>query len=102
MIYDRVKDKGVRRKFLPEPNPAKVEFTKDCSILAVFEKAIELFFKQFSITTNDVMLASSSGIKIDVDPKCKLHDYYLHNHYLPSKHKLYTMVNLVRNSYSCV
>lgn len=90
-----MKDKGIRRKFLPEPNPTRVEFTKGSSILSVFEKSVNLFYKDFPrITANDVMLANSSGNRIEVDPSCKLRDYYLQNQYVPSKHKLYTMVDL--------
>ena len=46
MIYDEELNRGVRKKYLPEPiaNPQKVELARDASLMAVLEKAKQLFF----------------------------------------------------------
>ena len=87
--------KGVRRKYLPEPNPARVMLSKDSDITTVLQKAIDYFYKDFSpISTTDILLADSSGNKIEIsNPKeWKLGDYYSRNGFKPSRHKFYTML----------
>ena len=82
MIFDRKQNKGVRRKYLPEPNPARVMLSKDSDITTVLQKAIDYFYKDFSpISTTDILLADSSGNKIEIsNPKeWKLGDYYSRN-----------------------
>ena len=101
MIYDPRKNKGVRRKFLPEPNPTKVDMLKDSTIFDVFQKSIELYYKEFSdVKINDVMLADSVGNMIHVDDLSgwKLSDYYSRNQFVPSRRKLYTMIYLPNNN----
>ena len=103
-MYDNSKNKGVRRKFLPEPNPTKVEMDKKSTICNVYEKSIDLYYKQFStISVNDVMLADSAGniIEISNPTEWTLGDYYNQNHFLPSRHKLYTVVDLSKVSSLC-
>ena len=95
MIFDQKQNKGVRRKYLPEPNPARVMLSKDSDITTVLQKAIDYFYKDFSpISTTDILLADSSGNKIEIsNPKeWKLGDYYSRNGFKPSRHKFYTML----------
>lgn len=40
MIYDPKKEKGIHKKFLPEPNPTQVEFNKAETLLALCEKLL--------------------------------------------------------------
>ncbi|XP_019859118.1 PREDICTED: uncharacterized protein LOC109587313 isoform X1 [Amphimedon queenslandica] len=94
MVYDVKKGKGIRRKFLPEPNPTQVEFNKSDTLLAVCEKAIDLYYREFDITMSDVFICDSSGVIVECDLQQKLFDYYAVNGYVPSRHKLYTLVKL--------
>lgn len=97
MVLDTKQNKGIRRKYLPEPNPTKVELEKDSSLVTVFEKSIELYYKEMpNVSVSDVMLADSAGNIIDIKDQdsWKLGDYYSVNQYTPSRHKLYTVVNL--------
>ena len=97
MVYDNKKGKGVRKKFLPEPNPVKIELLKDSTIFDVFQKSIELFYSGFNVSVNDVMLADSTGNQITTDDDIsgwRLGKYYLKNKLIPSRHKLYTMIDL--------
>ena len=101
MIFDSKKKKGIRRKLLPKPNPTKVEMPKDSSIFEVFQKAVQLYYKEFSnITFNDVILADSSGNPIDIEDMAnwKLGEYYSKHQFIPSRHKLYTMIGLSKVS----
>ena len=71
--------------------------SKHSSIFEVFTKSIKLYYREFSdVTVNNIMLADSSGNIIDIDDlsKWKLGDYYAVNAYTPSRHKLYTVLNL--------
>ena len=53
MLFDEKRKKGVRRKCLPEPNPTKIVIKKDASLSDVFDRAIELYYKDFSGITNE-------------------------------------------------
>lgn len=105
MIFNANKQKGIRKKSLPEPNPVRVEMKKDSSIFDVFEKAIELYYQEFNITINDVILADSTGGAIPLADDdlsgWKLGEYYLKNNLVPSRYKLYTMVDLSLNKVCC-
>ena len=76
MVYDVKKGKGIRRKFLPEPNPTQVEFNKNDTLLAVCEKAIDLYYREFDITMSDVFICDPSGVIVECDLQQKLFDYY--------------------------
>ena len=97
MIFDKKKNKGIRRKCLPEPNPTKVELKNDSTLNDIFKKSIELYYKEYpDITLSDVMLTNSSGIAVEIENpnEWRLLDYYTKNQYVPSRHKLYTMIDL--------
>ena len=98
MIYDIKRNKGVRRKCLPEPNPVRTTFSKDATINDIAKKAIELFYQDFSpVSECDVLLADSSGNQIILDNpvEFKIGKYYLSNHLAPSRHKFYTMLKVL-------
>ena len=97
MIFDENKGKGIRRKSLPEPNPTKIEMPKNSTIFEVFERAIQLYYKGYpNISASDIMLADSSGDPIVIDDieGWELGIYYSANDFIPSRHKLYTMIEL--------
>ena len=97
MVYDPRKGRGIRKKHLPEPNPTKVELSRRSTIFEVFNKAIELYYKGLSeVTVNDVSLADSTGKEIAVEnlSHWRLWNDYSQNGFVPSRHKLYTMVDV--------
>ena len=92
MIFDRRQNKGVRRKYLPEPNPARVMLSKNSDIRTVLPKAIDYFYKDFPpISTTDILLAGNK-IEISNPKEWKLGDYYSRNGFKLSRHKFYTML----------
>ena len=71
--------------------------SKHSSIFEDFTKPIKLYYREVSdVIVNNIMLGDSSGNTIDIDDvsKWKLGDYYVVNAYTPSRHKLYTVLNL--------
>ena len=66
MIFDTKQNKGMRCKFLQEPNPTKVELSRNTSLFTVFEKSIELYYKEFSHVSINIMLADSAGNLIEI------------------------------------
>lgn len=100
MIFDKKKGKGVRRKSLPEPNPVTIDFEKDGTLGNVCEKAFQLFFKEFkTISPKDVKIADSSGNLRNCDYSQKVSQFYACNGYLPSRYKLYTVIDFSAKVY---
>lgn len=93
MVYDRSKKRGVRRRYLPEPNPRKVTMQRDSTFVDVCRKAIELFFSDHNLDEADIMLADSGGFQIDVPEGWRLGSYYQDNNIVPSRYKMYTMID---------
>lgn len=93
MIYDGELNRGVR-KYLPEPNPQKVELDRDASLTAVFEKAKTLYFNEVEADTESMCLADSGGVLIPVTDKSNwcLSSFYQKNRLQPSRYKLYVVV----------
>ena len=52
--------KGVKRKWLPEPNPKKVEMPRKANLMNVFERAKELYFHE-ECDVHDMQLAADSS-----------------------------------------
>ena len=65
--------------------------TRNSSLEDVLHKANELYFKFQDIYC--LSLADTNGMSIEVDDPndWKLDQYYAHNHYQPSRHKMYVM-----------
>ena len=114
MIYGEELNRGVRKKYLPEPNPLKVELARDASLTAVFEKAKQLFFEEVEVNAESMCLADSGGVLIPVEDRANwsLSSFYQKNRLQPSRYKLYvvvgqevykfTMVVLLDNLVSCI
>lgn len=82
--------KGIKKWYLPEPNPRKVEIKRTSSLEEIFDKAKELYFPDRSICLGD-----SNWLKIEIDQSTwKLDQYYRSNDYKPSKNKLYVMLDM--------
>lgn len=99
MIYDPDLEKGVKKRLLPEPNPAKVELPKNASLDLVISKAKELYFKSTEFMDHEDLrvsfkLADSTGVTILVEDAThwSLGEFYHQNGLVPSRFKLYVMV----------
>ena len=95
MIYDPEKKRGVRKHFLPEPNPSKVELESTSTLAMVLEQARELYFTEYSVDDKDIMLCDSCGYQIEIDfSTWTLSTFYQNRHLTPSRFKLYTMIDI--------
>ncbi len=95
MIYDPTLKKGVKKQFLPHPNPNKVELPKMANLQIVYKKAIELYFKDIDGTENfKLCLADSSGIPLHIEKEESwiLCHFFQQNGLKQSRFKLYVML----------
>ena len=90
MVYD----KGVRKKYLPEPNPTKVELKRDTKYHDILELA--MYFPEFEESTDSLSLADSSGMPITVADEMTwtLGSFYSANCLQPSRYKLYVVIKV--------
>lgn len=95
MVFDRNAGKGVKKRYIGTPNPRKVEIPRTSTIKELLEKGLEMYFDSDDLSLDDVQLADSDGIAIELaDPgKCTLANYFQRNDYKPSKHKMYIMLH---------
>ena len=98
MVFDRELNRGVRKKYVSEPNPQKVELQRDSTLPAVLEKAKELYFKDMHPQLDALSLCDSSGVLIPVqdDIAWTLGAFYNNNLLQPSRYKLYVALIRVR------
>ena len=93
MVYDKELNRGIRKKYLPEPNPQRVELARNATLSDVFQKAKELYFSEVETNTDSMSLADSGGILIPIDKDSwSLSLFYQKNHLQPSRYKLYVAV----------
>ena len=95
MVYDKDLKRGVRKRYLSEPNPQKVEFTRDAPLMEIFQRAKQLFFSEVETDLDSMCLADSGGILIPVRNKesWSLSSFYQKNRLQPSRYKLYVAVS---------
>jgi len=86
MVYDPILRRGVRKKYLPDPNPTKIELSKDAKYGDILQMAISVFrgvrtYKGYT---------DSSGVPIRLsDPdNWTLGSFYQSNGLQPSRYKL--------------
>lgn len=96
MVYDPILRRGVRKKYLPDPNPTKIELSKDAKYGDILQMAISLFFEEFEPTKDTLSLADSSGVPIQLsDPdNWTLGSFYQSNGLQPSRYKLYVVLKV--------
>ena len=97
MVFDTELNRGIRKKYLPEPNPQKVELPRDVSLATVLQKAKDLYFEDHDPELSSLSLADSAGILIPVSDQTKwtLGSFYQKNSLQPSRYKLYVVLNEV-------
>ena len=96
MVYDNTLRKGVRKKYLPEPNPTKVELKRDTKYHDILELAKTMYFPEFEESTDFLSLADSSGMPITVADEITwtLGSFYSANCLQPSRYKLYVVIKV--------
>ena len=84
------------KKNLPEPNPIKIEISKECTLKELYAKAYEMFFNNINTTIDDLMLGDSSGTPITIcdNEEWTVRKYYQSNNFQPSRHKLYIIAKV--------
>ena len=94
MVYDTELMRGIRKRYLPEPNPQRVELPRNATLRDVFNKAKQLYFSEIETNIESMCLADSGGILIPIDDKDSwlLSFFYQKNHLQPSRYKLYVAV----------
>ena len=71
MVFDTELKRGIRKKYLPGPNPQKVELHQDVSLATVLQKAKDLYFEGHDPELSSLSLADSAGILILVPDQTK-------------------------------
>ena len=96
MVYDNDSSKGICKKNLPEPNPIKIEISKECTLKELYAKAYEMFFNNINTTIDDLMLGDSSDTPITIcdNEEWTVRKYYQSNNFQPSRHKLYIIAKV--------
>ena len=97
MVYDHTLCKGVRKKYLPEPNPTKVELKRETKYHDLLGLARRIYFSEFQESTDSLSLADSSGMPISVadETMWTLGSFYSANSLQPSRYKLYVVIKVV-------
>ena len=70
-MYDPDLKRGIRKKYLPEPNPQKVELPRCAWLHDILEKAKQLYFNDVEGESASLTLAHSTGILIPVEDEEK-------------------------------
>ena len=92
--FDGELKRGVRRRYLPEPNPQRVELPRNAKLRDIYEKVKQLYFNEVEPDIESMCLCDSSGLLIpisDVD-SWTLASFYSKNNLQPSRCKLYVTV----------
>ena len=85
------------KKYLPEPNPTKVELSRDTSYSDLLEVAKSHYFTEFEPDHDNLCLADSMGMPIVVanPDKWTIGAFYSQSNALqPSHYKLYVILKV--------
>ena len=95
-MYDCNLRRGIRKKYLAEPNPTKVELSRETKYDDVLQIAKRMYFVDFDESCDSLSLADSAGMPILVaDPlKWTLGSFYSDNSLQPSRYKLYVVLHV--------
>lgn len=104
MIYDPILCRGVRKKYLHDPNPTKVELKRESSYEEVLNMAVSLYFEAYDPSLDKLSLADSNGMPIQVASadEWTLGAFYQNNGLQPSRYKLYVVLQVIDASVHCV
>ena len=95
-MFDQELSRGIRKKYLPEPNPTKVELSRDTSYSHLLEVAKSHYFTEFKPDRDNLCLADSMGMPIAVanPDRWTVGTFYSSNSLQPSRYKLYVMLKV--------
>ena len=96
-MFDPILGREVRKRYLHEPNPTKVEMNKGSSYNDVLRMAVSLFFEVYNPELDSLSLADSTGmpIKVACRENWTLGSFYTKNNGLqPSRYKLYVVIQV--------
>ncbi len=65
MVYDKESGKGIKKKWLPDPNPRKVEMARSCSLVELFNKGKDIYFHP-DTCIDELKLGDSRGMSIQI------------------------------------
>ena len=96
MVYDPILGRGIRKRYLHEPNPTKVEMKRDSSYEDVLKMAVSIFFELYNPELDSLSLADSNGVTVNVSSRdtWTLGTFYQNNGLQPSRHKLYVVLQV--------
>ena len=94
MVYDPILGRGVRKRYLHEPNPTKVEMKRDSSYDDVLKMAVSIFFELYNPELDSLSLADSNGVTVASCDTWTLGTFYQSNGLQPSQHKLYVVLQV--------
>ena len=66
MLFSMENGRGIKKKTLPQPNPRKVEFSRQSTLEDIFAKANTLYFEN-KASSEDMHLAHSNGYLMDIN-----------------------------------
>ena len=95
-MYDEEVNRGICKKYLPEPNPAKIEISKNTSYSDLLEVAKSRYFSEFQPEAFQLSLADSTGMPIMVanPDSWTVGNFYCSNSLQPSRYKLYVVLKV--------
>ena len=87
-MYDPILGRGVRKRYLHEPNPTRVELKRGSSYEDLLKMAVSLFFEDYDPSLDNLSLADSNGMPIQVaSPNSwTLGTFYQSNDLQPSRY----------------
>ena len=93
-MFDQFLGRVVRKRYLHEPNPTKVEMKRDSS----YEEVLNIFFELYNPELDSLSLADSNGVPISVSSRetLTLWGFYQNNGLQPSRHKLYVVLQVCK------
>ena len=96
MVFDPIVGRGVRKRYLHEPNPTKVEMRRDSSYNKVLKMAVSIFFELYNPELDSLSLADSNGVTINISSRATwtIGTFYQSNGLQPSRHKLYVVLQV--------
>ena len=98
MVFDPILGRGVRKRYLHEPNPTRVKMKRESSYEDVLKRQYHFFLRRiYNPDLDSLSLADSTGMPINV-ASCEnwtLGAFYRNNGLQPSRYKLYVVIQYI-------